>query len=85
MFGTPQYRLQQAWDNRGGNTEVAVFAGDVCDVSDEFPKLKQQAPGDTVMLPVADLQKLLPAQAGAAPAKESPREKSPKSKPARAK
>jgi hypothetical protein len=85
MFGTPQYRLQQAWNNRGGNTEVAVFAGDVCDVSDEFPKLKQQAPGDTVMLPVADLQKLLPAQAGAAPAQTSPREKTPKSKPAKAK
>ncbi len=83
MFGTPQYRLQQAWNGRGGNKQVAVFAGDVCDVSDEFPELKQQAPGDTVMLPVADLQKLLPAQAGSAPAKASPREKTPKSKPAK--
>jgi hypothetical protein len=85
MFGTPQYRLQQAWNNRGGNTEVAVFAGDVCDVSDKFPKLKQQAPGDTVMLPVADLQKLLPAQAESAPAQATSKPNTPKSKPAKAK
>ena len=83
MFGTPQYRLQQAWNCRGGNTEVAVFAGDVCDVSDAFPELKQQAPGATVMLPVADLQKLLPAQTESAPAQASPREKTPKNKPAK--
>ncbi|MEO2033241.1 MAG: hypothetical protein ABGZ35_14260 [Planctomycetaceae bacterium] len=85
MFGTPQYRLQQAWNGRGGNKQVAVFAGDVCDVSDEFPKLKQQAPGDTVMLPVADLQKLLPAQAESAPAQATSKPNTPKSKPAKAK
>ena len=85
MFGTPQYRLEQAWNNRGGNTEVAVFAGDVCDVSDKFPELKQQAPGATVMLPVADLQKLLPAQTGSAPVKATSKPNTPKSKPAKAK
>ena len=61
-FGTPLHRLQQAWNGRGGNREVAVMAGDVCDVSGKFPELAKLPPGKTVLLPVADLEGLFPAE-----------------------
>ena len=69
MFGTPLHRLKQAWDGRGGNREVAVLAGDVCDVSSKFPEMKKLPPGETVLLPVADLQGLLPGEPKPAPVK----------------
>ena len=69
MFGTPLHRLQQAWNGRGRNKEVAVLAGDVCDVSSKFPELHKLPPGKTVLLPVADLQGLFPAEKQPAPVK----------------
>ena len=68
-FGTPLHRLQQAWNGRGGNREVAVLAGDVFDVSSKFPELAKLPPGKTVLLPVADLQGLFPVEKQPAPAK----------------
>ena len=69
MFGTPLHRLKQAWAGRGRNNEVAVLAGDVCDVSSKFPELAKLPPGKTVLLPVADLQGLFPAEKQPAPVK----------------
>jgi hypothetical protein len=69
MFGTPLHRLKQAWDGRGRNKEVAVLAGDVCDVSSKFPQLAKLPPGRTVLLPVADLQDLFPVEKQPAPVK----------------
>ena len=69
MFGTPLHRLKQAWDGRGRNKDVAVLAGDVCDVSNKFPELSKLPPGKTVLLPVADLQGLLSKEKQPAPAK----------------
>ena len=71
MFGTPLYRLKQAWDGRGGNKEVAVLAGDLCDVSDKFPEMRKLPPGKTVLLPVADLQGLFPVEKQPAPVKST--------------
>ena len=68
-FGTPLHRLKQAWDGRGRNKEVAVLAGDVCDVSSKFPELSKLPPGKTVLLPVADLQGLFPEEKQSAPVK----------------
>ena len=70
-FGTPLYRLKQAWDGRGRNKEVAVLAGDVCDVSSKFPELAKLPPGNTVLLPVADLQGLFPMEKQPAPVKST--------------
>jgi hypothetical protein len=69
MFGTPLYRLQQAWDGRGRNKDVAVLAGDVCDVSSKFPEMTKLPPGKTVLLPVTDLQSLLAGEKQPAPVK----------------
>ena len=69
MYGTPLYRLKQAWDGRGRNKEVAVLAGDVCDVSEKYPELAKLPPGKTVLLPVDDLQSLFPAEKQHAPVK----------------
>ena len=62
MFGTPRHRLQRAWDGRAGNQQVAVLAGDVCDISNQFPELNKLPAGETVLLPVKDLQGLFPAE-----------------------
>ena len=69
MFGTPLYRLKLAWEAQGRNKEVAVLAGDVCDVSNKFPELAKLPPGKSVLLPVADLQGLFPVEKQPAPAK----------------
>jgi hypothetical protein len=70
-FGTPLHRLKQAWDGRGRNKNVAVLAGDVCDVSSKFPEMRKLPPGKTVLLPVADLQGLFPAEKQPAPVKST--------------
>ncbi len=86
MFGTPLHRLQRAWDGRGSNREVAVLAGDVCDVSDQFPDINKLPSGHTVMLPVSDLQSLLSGNSKTAPARPTqaavPKKRKPKSQSA---